>query len=91
MALQNFQFQVPCNFQGLEDHATDDQKPLAFETIRRLSLNFETLIDALRTQVVVDTSIVPSLLGGEGTTTDNNIIVTNDLDEVEMLSIFMDF
>lgn len=65
MALERIKLALPCKYEGLEDEASPDSTPLAVELVRRLTLNTETLLAQLRSQVVTDPSVIPAATSGE--------------------------
>lgn len=68
MSIQVFQVTRPAKYQGLEDLFPSELVEGIQETVRRLVVNDDALINSIRDQLFVDTSLVPTIDNGSAAT-----------------------
>jgi len=87
MAITTFQSTPPNDYRGLEDYVSEEQKPFVLELIRRLQQNQSKLLSDLANQVIVDTSLLPTVTSGEAQAVDYSAASSTDVDDAEIVSM----
>lgn len=65
MAIEIIQISRPLGLLGVEDTATPEMKTCIMDLTNRLTIALDTLTNEIRSQVVVDQSILPEITNGE--------------------------
>ena len=73
--------------QGLEDFFPEEMKGPLSELIRRYQQNNESLINAIRAQCLVDSSLVPTQTSGATNPVETIVASTEDSETAEMIGI----
>lgn len=68
MSIERFNVTPPTRYQGLTALAAKENLEFAEELVRRLTVNQDTILNALTEQVVVEKSILPLLQAGSSST-----------------------
>jgi hypothetical protein len=89
MAIQRIDLSTPCSLRGLEQEFPKELQEPMLELIRRNETNREALIRDLRSQVVVDTSVLPSMTNGEATTETATVMLSSDMDDMAKESLML--
>lgn len=87
MSLERFQYNQPCDYQGLESYVPKEMEDYALELNRRLIENTNSLINSIRDQVLTDADILPDMNNGESQPLPTNLTTTTDLEEVKIFNI----
>lgn len=88
MAIKLFNYQIPTLMRGLEDHFPAELQDAALEIVRRVDTRFNALESAIRNQIPVDTSILPTQASGAATETLTTTLATSaDAEGAELEAI----
>ena len=78
--IERINISQPVSYKGLEDSFPEELRKPMLEIVRRLEVNTANVFNAIRTQVVVDTEILPALESGAAAAGTKNLATTEDID-----------
>lgn len=87
MSIQRIELARPLNYQGLQNMVPDELNAFALELVRRLQTNSDQLMNDLRNQVVVDTTILPALDNGQAAVGTSQTAMTSDAEQAMLVGI----
>jgi hypothetical protein len=87
MSIERITLSQPCRILGIEQEFPKEFQEAILELVRRIQVNQDALMRDLQAQVVVDTSILPTLTQGSSTaSTTQSVLTTTDSDDLAMES-----
>lgn len=87
MSVKNFTYVPPTGMQGLEDFFPQELQGPFSEFIRRYQQNNESLINAIRSQCVVDQAVVPTQTSGATDPIATFVATSDDTETAELIGI----
>jgi hypothetical protein len=87
MSVTSFSYTPPADMRGIEDFAPEELQGFIGELVRRDEQRFTSLINAIRNQCIVDTSILPTITSGASDTVSTIVATTQDVEDSEVLTL----